>query len=107
MRNLGLVPVIVATMIASMTLATAQSSGTAPSDKGSTGWSGGSRDLPGQTGLDGKTQNKPSETTGQNSADPSVLAAHDAESAKTQPLMAEGLDLKGPPRQFPANKTPE
>jgi hypothetical protein len=61
--------------------------GTAPENIGTTGWTGGSR---GQT--------KP---TGQ------ANSAGDAEAAKDQPAMATGEDLKGPPTQFPANKTPE
>jgi hypothetical protein len=63
--------------------------GTAPENMGATGWTGGSR---GQT--------KDSATTGQSSA-------QDTEAAKDQPAMATGEDLKGPPAQFPANKTPE
>jgi hypothetical protein len=31
----------------------------------------------------------------------------DPEAAQNQPFMATGLDLKGPPRQFRANETPE
>jgi hypothetical protein len=34
-------------------------------------------------------------------------AATDPEAAQNQPFMATGLDLKGPPRQFRANQTPE
>jgi hypothetical protein len=30
-----------------------------------------------------------------------------AATAKDQPEMATGVDLKGPPTRFPANKTPE
>jgi len=37
--------------------------------------------------------------TSQNNADP--------DAAQNQPFMATGLDLKGPPRQFPAGQTPE
>jgi hypothetical protein len=110
MRYLGLMPFVAIAIVASVTLAPAQSSGTEPQDKGNTGWTGGSRDQPSQSGQDGKA----SATTGQNTPDPAAQAAaqaaqaaRDTESAKTQPLMAEGVDLKGPPRQFPANKTPE
>ncbi len=52
-------------------------------------------------------QSPPSTTTGQSTTDPATQAARDADSAKTQPLMATGEDLKGPPIRFPANKTPE
>jgi hypothetical protein len=31
----------------------------------------------------------------------------DPEAAQNQPFMATGLELKGPPRQFRANETPE
>ena len=34
-------------------------------------------------------------------------AATDPDAAQNQPFMATGLDLKGPPRQFPADQTPE
>jgi hypothetical protein len=36
-----------------------------------------------------------------------VAAATDPDAAQNQPLMATGLDLKGPPRQFSAAQTPE
>ena len=36
-----------------------------------------------------------------------AAAATDPEAAQNQPFMATGLDLKGPPRQFRANETPE
>ena len=56
--------------------------GTAPDGMGSTGWTGGSR---GQT-----DPGKP-----------------DPESASQQPFVATGQDLNGPPKQFPAQQTPE
>jgi len=62
-------------------------SGTAPEGKGSTGWTGGSRN--------------PAETTGQSAG------RTDPEAAANQPLMATGLDLNGPAKRFPANQTPE
>ncbi len=99
MKHVGKIAVIFAATIAAMTLASAQGNSTEPQDKGNTGWTGGSRDQP--------TQQNGSATTGQNTPDPAVQAAHDAESAKTQPLMAEGLDLNGTPRQLPARLTPE
>lgn len=62
-------------------------SGTAPEGKGTTGWTGGARDQGSQaSGQSGST---------------------DPEAAKNQPAMATGKDLKGPPEQFPAGKTPE
>jgi hypothetical protein len=36
-----------------------------------------------------------------------AAAATDPDAAQNQPFMATGLDLKGQPRQFPANQTPE
>jgi hypothetical protein len=107
MKNFGLMSLIAATMVVSAAYSYAQNgsppanaveqpaaaprasgSGTAPEGKGSTGWSGGARD-----------QN--SQTTGQGTS------ARDAEAAKDQPSMATGEDLKGPPKKFPPNQTPE
>jgi hypothetical protein len=62
-------------------------SGTAPEGKGTTGWTGGSRDQTPQS-------------SGQR-------ASQDPEAAKNQPWMATGEDLKGSPKQFPADQTPE
>jgi hypothetical protein len=36
-----------------------------------------------------------------------ATAAADPDAAQNQPFMATGLDLNGPPRQFPADQTPE
>ena len=105
MRALGLTPLIAATLMVAATTSFAQNntppanavenpsnttqhnsgSGTAPENMGATGWTGGSR----------------GETSGQTSP------AQDAEAAKDQPVEASGRDLKGPPQQFPPNKTPE
>jgi hypothetical protein len=91
MRNASVMVLIAAVSMASAgTLAYAQSNsapsanttGTSPDNRGSTGWTGGSRD----TKQDG---------------------APDSDGAAQQPLTATGLDLNGPPRRFPANKTPE
>jgi hypothetical protein len=111
MRALGLTPLIAAAMMVSATVSFAQNntppanavenpsnttqqnsgSGTAPENMGATGWTGGSR---------GQTHDSAT-TTGQGGS------AQDTEAAKDQPVMATGEDLKGPPTQFPANKTPE
>ena len=111
MRVLGLTPLIAAAMMVSATTSFAQNntppanavenpsnttqhnsgSGTAPENMGSTAWTGGSR---------GQTHDSAT-TTGQGND------ARDAEAAKDQPVMATGEDLKGPPKQFPPNKTPE
>lgn len=105
MRKLGLTPLIAAAVMVSATVSFAQNnpapanaaedsshtpqhgsgSGTAPENMGATGWTGGSR----------------GETSGKTSP------AQDAEAAKDQPVEASGRDLKGPPQQFPPNKTPE
>jgi len=69
-------------------------------DKGSSGWSGGAKDQPSQNAPKG-TQGDPGTTTGQK------VEAHDEGEAKTQPEMATGEDLKGPPQQFAPSKTPE
>jgi hypothetical protein len=113
MRTLGL-PLIAAAMMASATVSFAQNNtppanavenpattpqhnsgtGTAPENMGATGWTGGSR---------GQTHDSAT-TTGQGNA---AQDAKDAAAAKDQPAMATGEDLKGPPTQFPPNKTPE
>src|SRR5262245_53210128 len=56
---------------------------------GSTGWTGGSRS-PGN--IDPGSQN---------------ASKVDPEASGQQPEMATGADLLGPPKQFPASKTPE
>jgi hypothetical protein len=111
MRALGLTPLIALAMMVLATTSFAQNntppansvenpattpqhnsgSGTAPENMGATGWTGGSR---------GQTHDSAT-TTGQGSS------AQDAEVAKDQPVEASGQDLKGPPQQFPPNKTPE
>jgi hypothetical protein len=113
MMRLGLMPLIAAAVMVSATASFAQNntppanavenpattpqhssgSGTAPENMGATGWTGGSR---------GQTHDSAT-TTGQGQGN----AAQDAEAAKGQPAMATGEDLKGPPTQFPPNKTPE
>lgn len=80
MKAFWIVPLLAGTMLAVAPIMAQDSSGTAPEGRGSTGWTGGSRD---QTG------------TG------------NPEAAADQPFMATGVDLKGPPRQFPAGQTPE
>lgn len=64
-------------------------------EKGSTGWSGGSKDQPGQQGA------PKDPTTGQ------AVQVHDEAKAKDQPEMATGEDLKGKPERFAPSKTPE
>jgi hypothetical protein len=114
MRSPSLIPLIAAAMLASATVSFAQNntppanavenpsnttkqnsgSGTAPENMGATGWTGGSR---------GQTHDSAT-TTGQGNP---AQEAKDAEAAKDQPVEASGRDLKGPPQQFPPNKTPE
>ena len=112
MRNIALMPLVVAALMTATTDPRAQNntppsgtveqpsssakqpgnnSGTAPENMGATGWSGGSR---------GQTQDSATGTGQANSGT-------NSEAAKDQPVMATGEDLKGPPAQFPANKTPE
>jgi hypothetical protein len=84
MKPFWIVPLFAGAMLAAVPITVSAqgngNSGTAPEGMGSTGWTGGNR---GQTG------------TG------------NLEAAKDQPFMASGLDLKGPPQQFPAGQTPE
>jgi hypothetical protein len=111
MNKSGLMALIAATLMVSATYSFAQNNtpsantlespantpqhssgtGTAPENMGATGWTGASR---------GQTKDSAT-TTGQ------ANSAGDGEAAKDQPAMATGEDLKGPPTQFPANKTPE
>ena len=56
---------------------------------GTTGWTGGNR---------GQTKEK---------AGSRAMTGEDQDSAADQPEMATGLDLKGRPTRFPAEKTPE
>lgn len=65
------------------------SEGTKPHNRGSTGWGGGAREPEGK------------QATG------SISSAPKPGEAAGQPPMASGVDLKGPPQQFPPNKTPE
>jgi hypothetical protein len=84
MKCLRVLPLVTAAILLAATIAASAqgngNSGTAPDGMGSTGWTGGNR---GQTGT----------------GNPGT--------AKDQPFMASGLDLKGPPQQFPAGQTPE
>ena len=90
MKTVGLLSAA-AMLLASVTLSCAQSnSGTAPENKGNTGWTGGSQDQPSQSG-----------TTGQK------VEVHDEAKAKTATPTASGEDLKGPTQQFAPSKTPE
>jgi hypothetical protein len=80
MKPFWIVLLFAGTMLAAAPIMAQDNSGTAPEGRGSTGWTGGNR---GQTG------------TG------------NPEAAKGQPFMASGVDLKGPPQQFPPGQTPE
>lgn len=75
-------------------------SNTTPENKGNTGWTGGARDQPSQSG-------ESSKTTGKSGQDAIIQSPQDAEAASTQPLTATGSDLNGPPQRFPPTKTPE
>jgi hypothetical protein len=79
------------TIMSGQSLAFAQDraqGGSTSTEKGATGWTGGSR----PTGT---------ETTGQSQR------KADEERAADQPLTATGIDLKGPAKRLPQNKTPE
>ena len=73
-----------ATLMAAIAISQAQNG---PAEKGSTGWSGGSKDQPSQSGT--------------------YPEVHDEDQARNQPPLATGKDLKGPPIQLPPSKTPE
>jgi hypothetical protein len=95
MKAVGIISVA-ALLLASATVSYGQSnSGTAPENKGNTGWTGGSQDQP--------SQSKPGETTGQGKK----VEVHDDALAKNQPLTATGEDLNGKPTRFAPSKTPE
>jgi hypothetical protein len=85
-----------------MTAATASSAQNAAGDqeKGSTGWSGGAKDQVGQSAT-GSQNNPAKETTGQK------VQNYDEASAKTQPWLATGEGLNGPPVQLAPSQTPE
>jgi len=73
--------------------------GDSPQNKGSTGWTGAH---PETGGASVGTQGNPKDaTTGKS------VEVHDQAAAKSQPTVASGEDLKGPPQQFPPSKTPE
>ena len=59
-------------------------------ERNNNGWSGGNRQAD-QVKSDSKDNRR----------------SDDPEAAVNQPLMATGVDLNGPPMQFPADKTPE
>ena len=84
MKSLRVLPLVTGAILFAATITVSAqgngNSGTAPEGMRSTGWTGGNR---GQTGT----------------ANPAT--------AKDQPFMASGVDLKGPPQQFPAGQTPE
>jgi hypothetical protein len=80
MKPFWIVPLFVGAMLAAVPIMAQDNTGAAPDGMGSTGWTGGNR-VPSGTG--------------------------NPEAAANQPLMASGVDLKGPPQQFPAGQTPE
>jgi hypothetical protein len=80
-------------LMSAASVATYAQNPSADQEKGSTGWSGGSKDQPSQQSQGG--------TTGQQ------VEIHDEDKAKDQPAVATGEDLKGPPKQFAPSQTPE
>jgi hypothetical protein len=100
MKHLAMISIVAAALMAGAGGVLAQdntpkqpnsNSGTSPAEMGATGWTGGTR---------GQTHDSATGTGQANSGT-------NSEAAKDQPVMATGEDLKGPPAQFPANKTPE
>jgi hypothetical protein len=87
-------------LMATASVATYAQNPSADHEKGSTGWSGGSKDQPSQQ-AQGSQGNPVDATTGQN------VEVHDEDKAKDHPFMATGEDLKGPAQQFAPSKTPE
>jgi hypothetical protein len=85
--------VAAAFLTAAAPVATYAQNPSADQEKGSTGWTGGSKDQPSQLSQ--------GPTTGQQ------VKVHDEDKAKDQPFMATGQDLKGPARQFAPSQTPE
>ena len=75
--------------------------GDSPQNKGSTGWTGAHPETGGATASKGEPGKPKDATTGQS------VEVHDEAAAKSQPLMATGEDLKGPPTRFAPSKTPE
>lgn len=84
-----------AVLAAAATTSYAQNAG--DQEKGSTGWSGGSKDQVTQ----GSQGDPAKATTGQK------VQVHDDALAKDQAPIATGEDLKGPPAQLAPSKTPE
>jgi hypothetical protein len=89
---------VTASLMSGIALTSAQNSA-GDQEKGSTGWSGGSKDQPSQsTGTPGHPVNP---DTGKE------VESHDEQHARSQPPLATGKDLKGPATQLPPSKTPE
>jgi len=88
-----------------------QSDGTKPENMGSTGWTGGTggSHIGTSNSLtdDGAATNGTAGTTGSGANAGTNDPTPNSEAAKDQPLMATGVDLKGEPTRFPANKTPQ
>ena len=97
MKTFVIVSMFASTLLAAaVTASYAQNAG--DQEKGSTGWSGGSKDQPTQA----RSQSDPANATaGQK------VQVHDESLAKDQAPIATGEDLKGPPAQLAPSKTPE
>jgi hypothetical protein len=89
-----LITIVTAATLALSAVAVAQNS---DGNKGAAGWTGGHPEN-NATSSPGHPKDP---MTGQS------IAVHDDAEAKTQPLMATGEDLKGPPQRFAPSKTPE
>lgn len=93
-----LVVLTAATLGAALAPSLAQNTG-GDQEKGSTGWSGGSKDQSQQSA--GAPGDPTSPATGKR------VEIHDDAQAANQPALASGEDLKGPSVQLPPSKTPE
>ena len=95
MRTYVIVSMLAATLVAAT--ATVSLGQNADDQKGSTGWSGGSKDQ--------VTQGSGSADNPQVNGKP--VEVHDQAEAKDQAPLATGEDLKGPAVQLAPSKTPE
>lgn len=98
MKTSVIVPLLAAALLTAAAIPSYAQNTAGDQEKGSTGWSGGSKDQVGQSA-------KGSETTGQ--ATGQKVQVHDEALAKDQPLLATGEDLKGPPVRLAPSQTPE
>jgi hypothetical protein len=107
MKQIRLVPIIAVAILASVSLAKAQNSGSQPQAKPEAmpaAPAAAPAPSPDQAAAQAAAKLAADKAAAEMAA---AQAARDAEAAKTQPLMAEGLDLKGEPRRFAPRNTVE